>query len=96
MVNFRLYTEATCNSEPDENELIYKLLDYVSLSRIPNAFYRIALIERLSDNSYIVANGLNFHEGAAIDWDYGHYFASGRLTSAKSKYLHCISKYDCK
>ena len=96
MVNFKLHTAATRGTDPDEKDLIYKLLDYVSLSRIPNAFYRIALIERLSDNSYIVANGLQFHEGAAIDWDYGCYFASGRLTSAKSKYLHCISKYDSK
>jgi len=94
MVNFRLYTAATRGTAPDEKDLIYKLLDFVSFGGIPDKFYRIALIERLSDNSYIVANGLHFHENAAISWNYGHYYGAGEFLSAKYKFLHCIRVYN--
>jgi|GEM_PF-5657576 len=90
MADYRLYTTETRNTELDEKDLKYRLLDMESLGAVS---HKIALIERLSDNSYIVANGLQFHEDKAIDWDHGHYFETGQLISARNKYLHCISEY---
>ena len=90
---YRLYTAETQNDTPEERDCLYQVLELESFGLGPNKIYRIALIERLSDNSYIIANGLQFHEDTAIDWDYGHYFGSGQLTKATIKYSQCIKNY---
>ena len=73
MAAYRLYTQEVAEGVTDFNDENYHILKTKSFFT-DTEYHTVALIFRENDSSFIVANGVEYHEYNSIDWSFGHYF----------------------